>query len=360
MAGEDRWADGDLTAGAAEAEPVADDVSPDPRQAELYAALQAEPWRFHFYQAVRRLEALHPDRPRFGRSHRLREDPVRFGQEPSLAFAPSTLAGLQVDAHGVPRLDTFFFGLFGPNGALPLHLTEYARERTRNAGDRTFRRFVDVFHHRMACLFYRAWADAQPAAQHDRPGDDRYALYLGAMLGVGMPAMRGRDALPDFARLHWAGLLAGPTRPAEGLARMLEGFFGMPVRLAQNVGHWIALPPGMQTRLGRTACALGASATLGDRVWDCAGKFRIEFGPVGYADFRRLLPGSPSLKRLVALVRAWVGDELWWDINVVLRQAEVPGTRLDARSGLGWTSWLLSGAASHDAREYVLEPVGIS
>ncbi len=363
MAGDDRWPDDDLSGAEAPPEDAGAPVEvapPDPRQAELYAALEAEPWAFHLYQALRRLEAAHPERPRFGRAQRLREEPVRFGQEPSLAFPPATLAGLRTTRSGLPRLDTFFFGLFGPNGPLPLHLTEYARERSRNANDDTFRRFADVFHHRMACLFYRAWADAQPAVQHDRPDDDRYATYLGALFGHGMPSMRRRDALPDFARLHWAGLLGGPTRPAEGLARMLAGYFGMPVTLVQNVGHWIPLPPAMQSRLGGASCVLGGSATLGDSVWDCAGKFRIELGPVGYQDFTRMLPGSPSLARLVSLVRAWVGDELWWDINVIVRRDEVPGTRLDARSGLGWTSWLLSGRAERDAREYILEPVGMA
>ncbi|MGV8763016.1 type VI secretion system baseplate subunit TssG, partial [Pseudomonas aeruginosa] len=61
----------------------------------------------------------------------------------------------------VPRLDQFFFGLTGPNGPLPLHLTEYARERQRNVNDATFKRFMDVFHHRLLTLFYRAWAEAR-------------------------------------------------------------------------------------------------------------------------------------------------------------------------------------------------------
>ena len=324
-------------------------------RAALYARLAAEPWRFHLYAALRRLEALHPASPRFGHSQRLRDDPLRFGQEPTLAFAPSTLAGFHAAPDRPPRLDTFFLGLFGPNGPLPLHLTDYARDRERNAHDTTFRGFADVFHHRIVTLFYRAWADAQPVTHADRPGDDRFELYVGALMGMGLEALRGRDALPDEARLHWAGLFALPTRPAEGLARILGGFFDMPVTIEECVGHWIHLPEASRSRLGATR--LGGDATLGERVWDCAGKFRVVFGPVGFADFRRLLPGSDSLARLVAIVRAWTGDELWWDVNVILKQAEVPGTRLDGRSGLGWTTWLLGGAATRDAREYVLDPV---
>ena len=78
----------------------------------------------------------------------------------------------------------FFFGLFGPNGPLPLHLSEYAKDRERLYHDSTFRAFADIFHHRMMSLFYRAWADAQPTVAMDRPDEDRFARYAGAVFGL--------------------------------------------------------------------------------------------------------------------------------------------------------------------------------
>ena len=108
--------------------------------------------------------------------------------------------------------------LLGPHGPLPTHLTEYVRDRVRNANDPTFARFLDIFHHRMVTLFYRAWANAQPAVSLDRPGRDRFSFYVGSLFGLGEAMLRERDAVPDFAKLHFAGLLAGPTRPAAGLS----------------------------------------------------------------------------------------------------------------------------------------------
>lgn len=368
MAGENRDPDADLTPDAGgpnearDASATASDghAPLNAERAALYARLAAEPWSFHPYAAMRALEAAHADRPRFGRSARLRDDPIRFSQEPTLAFAPSSLAAFHVERERPPRLDTFFFGVFGPNGPLPLHLTEYARERERNHGDATFRRFADIFHHRMLQLFYRAWADAQPVTHADRPAADRFALYVGALGGMGLDALRGRDVLPDELRLHWAGLMGMPSRPAEGLARLLSGFLEMPVRIEQCVGHWIRMPRATLGRLGGPHAALGVSAALGEQVWDCAGKFRVVVGPVGLDAFRRLLPGERSLDRVRAIVRAWVGDELWWDLNVVLEREQVPGTRLDARSGLGRTTWLLSAEATDDADDYVFEPVSLA
>ncbi len=37
----------------------------------------------------------------------------------------------------------YFFGMFGPNGPLPLHLTEYVRDREKMENDKTFRAFAD-------------------------------------------------------------------------------------------------------------------------------------------------------------------------------------------------------------------------
>lgn len=324
----------------------------------LRARLEAEPWRFHLYAAMRKLEALHADAPRFGRAARPKDEPVRFGQEPSLAFAPSTISAFRRDGARA-RLDQHVLGLFGPNGPLPLHLTEFVHQRERNFHDATFRRFADLFHHRMIELFYRVWAESQPVTHADRPTEDRFAFYVGTIAGHGLDALRDADALPDAARLHWAGLLAMPTRPAEALERVLAGFHGAPVEIEPCVGHWIHLDPAMTTRLGRANERLGATAMLGERVWDCAGKFRVKVGPVGYSVFERFLPGKESLSRLAAIVRTWTGDALAWDLQVVLARDEVPATRLDARSGLGWNTWLLGARATRDAHEYVIDPMAL-
>ena len=124
-----------------------------------------------------------------------------------------------------PRLAVNFFGLFGPNGPLPLHLTEYARNRLRAESDPTLVRFIDLFHHRMLTLFYRVWAAAQPTVSFDRPETDRFALYVGSLFGLGMPSLRNRDAFPDLARLHYAGQLACQTRHPDGLNAMISDYF---------------------------------------------------------------------------------------------------------------------------------------
>jgi len=330
-----------------------DPVDVDRRLHALGAALD-------FFQAVRLIENAHPGRPRVGTSLRPRDDAVRFGQDPTLGFQPGAIAGYapaRTDTGARPRLAVNFLGLCGPDGPLPLHLTEYIRNRVRNHGDGTLVAFLDLFLHRMVALFYRAHASAEPAIGLDRPQEDRYADWVGSLFGAGTPAMRGRDSIDDFARLHFAGLMANRRRPAAGLATILRAYFGVPVEIEQFVGHWMRIPPDQQTRIGIDARGnqVGATCVLGKRVRDCQHRFRIVIGPVGYDDYQRLLPGGASLGRLADWVRSYAGITLAWDVRVVLARAAVPPLALGRRR-LGWTSYLASGPPARDARECVINP----
>ena len=78
---------------------------------------------------------------------------MRLGQLPHLRFPPGDIAGFEPRRCRAARLRTYVFGLFGPHGPLPLHVTAHARERARREQDPTLADFCDVFHHRMLSLF---------------------------------------------------------------------------------------------------------------------------------------------------------------------------------------------------------------
>jgi predicted component of type VI protein secretion system len=58
-----------------------------------------------------------------------------------MIFAPAELAAWWPASGRPARLLVYFFGLLGPNGPLPLHLTEYARERNDTPRTRPSRAF---------------------------------------------------------------------------------------------------------------------------------------------------------------------------------------------------------------------------
>ena len=325
---------------------------------ELLRRLRDEPHKFDFFQAVRLLENAHPGLPRVGTSMRLRDDPIRFAQSPSLSFAPAALASFApADGDAPPTLTQRFFGLFGANGPLPLHMTEYARERARRMpSDRALVRFLDMFHHRLLSLLYRAWAEAQPAVSLDRPDNDPFSRWVGSLAGYGQATLMGRDAVPDGARLAAVGILGRSVHGAEGLERILNDFFRVPVRVHQWQPHWMRLPEDAHSRIGlrNAPVALGQNALIGARVWDCQTRFRIEIGPLTLEQYRRFLPGGESMKRLRDWVLNYVGYELSCEMQLVLRKEEVPAVRLGSGGALGWTSWLGPRRVDEPARDLVL------
>ena len=189
----------------------------------LLQAVQADPSRFDFFALLRRVDALRQQHPRTGQALRPRQEGLRLGQSPDLDFAPAALQQLQLRGDAAPRLVVRFFGLLGPQGPMPLHFTEFVRERLHHHGDATLTHFLDVFHHRLLSLFYRAWAQAQPVVHLDRPHEDRYRAWLAAC--AGLPA--ASPALSPAALAFQAGWFAGTTRHPEALVKVLRQTFGV-------------------------------------------------------------------------------------------------------------------------------------
>jgi type VI secretion system protein ImpH len=296
--------------------------------------------------------------PRLGYATRSADDPIQFCQEPFLGFAPATLqrfVGQKKSAKA--RLMVNFIGLLGPQGPMPLHITDYVHDRELNHDDATLARFLDIFNHRMISLFYRAWACNRQTISHDRPQEDRFSIYIGSLIGIGGESFHNRDEVPDLAKLHFSGHLASQTRHAEGLRAILENYFGIQTSIQEFVGQWIVFPDMYRCRLGRSedTATIGQNAVVGSRVWDCQQKFKILMGPMGLTDYERMLPGGKSFAGLKAWVRNYVGDQLGWELQLILKAEEVPPVRLGQSGRLGWTAWLKSRPFEEDARDLVLE-----
>ena len=321
----------------------------DAELAALFDALQAAPHQFDFFALLRRVESLRPDAPRIGRSVRAAQDALRLGQEPELDFAPAALARFDRGGHVAPRLGVRFFGLLGPQGPMPLHFTEYVRERLHFRNDAAPARFLDVFHHRLLSLYYRAWSQGQPAVQQDRPEDDRFAVWLGASFGLA-PSMRTQGSLPENARLFQAGLLGARSRHAEGLAKLLAQYFDVAVRIETFVAHRLPIDTADRSRLGfarnhlqrsRTSgAALGVNSNAGLRLNDRQSKFRIVLGPMTFARYLRFLPGGSEWRSLRDWVHQYVGLGLLWDVQLALQHGEVPDPRLGRGIPLGVAAWI--------------------
>ncbi|MBV9642062.1 MAG: type VI secretion system baseplate subunit TssG [Verrucomicrobia bacterium] len=323
----------------------------------LAAAMALRPHEFNFFQAVRRLEAEYAAWPRVGTSARLEEDYLRFCQIPSLAFAPSSIESVERAGH-VIRMHVNFLGMFGPNGPLPQQLTDFARDRLRNAHDPTLVRFMDIFHHRMLSFFYRAWASNEKSVDFDRADDARYFDYFGSFFGIGTPSLQDRDSVPDWTKIYFTGRLSSQTRNAEGLKAILTDFFRIPTEVQEFTGYWMKIPTENRCRLGESpeTGSLGINAVAGERKYEVQLKFRIRMGPMELTDLQRLVPIGESFKRLKDWVLNYVNQEFYWDLQCVVKASAVPPISLGEGPMLGWTTWLKSKPFTSDPDDAIFEP----
>jgi type VI secretion system protein ImpH len=348
----------------------------------LSQTLLDEARRFDFFQAVRLLEHMARERA-VEDSHRawrpLGQDwpdreAVRFRALAALSFPTSAIREIRPptgpDAEERPlEMLVTFLGLTGPSGVLPQHYTALLIERIRQR-DFALRDFLDLFHHRLLSLFYRAWQKYRlpfnyEQARLDAAAEDSdpctWSLYC--LVGLGSPSLRHRLAVDDEAFLYYGGHFAHQPRCADSLERLLVDYFGLPVRLEQFHGQWLYLGeddctqfPGEEYPAGRNL-ELGVSLVVGRRVWDVQSKFRLRLGPLTYEQFRGFMPDGDGFGRLCQLTRSYVGSEFDYDVQPVLKRAEVPACRLDSqgpeRRRLGWDTWVRYGEQSRDAEDVV-------
>lgn len=323
--------------------------SPAPGVHPVIREVLQDPHRQDLFQLLRRLDAIDVDAPRIGWAPRAGRERVRIGQPADLSFAPSTVQRTWMGDDGRLHVHQRAFGMLGPNGPLPLHLTEYIRDRSRNQRDHTLQSFLDVFHHRMASLFYRAWATCQATVSRDRPAEDRFSAFAAALVGLADESLLDRDSLDDDARRFHAGRLSCRASNAAGLEMILGDVLGVPARIVEFAGEWVELPERSWCRIGRDpeGATLG-SAVLGRRVNDPQHAFRIRLGPLSHSELLGFLPIGGEFVGLRDWVRTYAERAYAWDVQMIVRAEEVPRTRLGESSWLGWTTWVHTDPPTRD------------
>jgi type VI secretion system protein ImpH len=351
---------------AIEAAHSAADAAAEPQSARavadklerVAALLRADPHSFGFFQAIRLLERLFPERDPVGSSDPAREV-VRLRVNPALGFPASEIQGLDLGADQ-PTMMINFMGLVGPQGVLPHQYSLLVADRLR-ARDAALADFLDLFHHRLLSLFYQAWRRYRFTIAREDGARDPLAAHLRDLIGMGLDTTHERQPFPDEALIHRAGLLAAQARGGVGLEQLLQEFFDVPAEVQQFVGGWYALQPGDRCAIGDEDSAgsqLGGGAVAGDEIWDQQARVRIRLGPLTRAQYDSFLPESPGFASLTALLRYYSHDQFEFEVQLVLRSDDVPAVHLgvapDDAQRLGWTTWIRSAPRTRDADETIL------
>jgi type VI secretion system protein ImpH len=320
--------------------------------------LDAEPYRFEFFQAVRLLSRMYPGRDIAGRFNNPSEEVVRFGAHSDPSFPASEIQAL--DRSQVPaRMRVNFMGLTGPLGMLPLPYTSLVRERLREK-DSSMLDFFDIFNHRIISLFCLAFEKYRFAIPYERGERDRFSHHVLALIGLGTPGLQDRQDVPDDTLLFYSGLLSLHTRSAVALRQLLMDYYNVPVEIEQFVGVWRPVETNSQCSFSEEndySERLGFGAIVGDEIWDQQSRVRIRLGPLTMRQYVDFLPGGEAHRRIRALTAFYAGGEYDMELQLVLKRDEVPPCELNAAEGprLGWTSWVKSAEFTRDPGETILE-----
>jgi type VI secretion system protein ImpH len=370
--------------------------------------LEREPFGFDFFQAIRLLELaasaatqageMQSNNP-VGEDFAPSSEVVRFRVAASQSFPGSSIMAFVPASrvagngkHGVTnsvgspaQMTVSFLGLTGPSGVLPQHYTQRLIDQLHE--DDGMREFFDIFNHRILSQFYRVWKkyhfaiSFEAKSRTEKPIDQRdlgdlftYGLY--SLVGMGTGDLRQRQAFPDRGMLYYAGQFAHNPPTAVSLERMLTAYFGLVSQVNQFQGQWLPLNRDDQTSLasrgdlgggngglGSGNNQLGVTAVAGERVWSIENKFRVRLGPLDYSQFWDLSPTGSQLTHLSQMIRTYVGFDLEFDVQVVLRRDEVPACQLAGDSQvsphLGWNTWIQSMPRQRDAEDAVFQVEGL-
>ncbi|MFP5230383.1 MAG: type VI secretion system baseplate subunit TssG [Acidobacteriota bacterium] len=325
----------------------------------LRSLLEEEPYCIQFFQAVRLLERLYPERNPVGLFVTPSSEVVRFRPVPTFSFPPSEIAGYRSSEDGPAELRVNFMGLSASVGALPDPYTQFLLERAR-AKDNGPGEFFDIFNHRIISLFYRGWQKYRFYIGYERTGagDDVVSEKLLDLVGLGTRGLTGRMDIADEACLYYASLLSQRRPTAQGLKQLLEDYFEIPVIVDQFTGTWNRLPADNLSFLRESGAfceRLGMGTIVGDEVFDQHGTITIRLGPMNFARYQEFLPGAPASVELHAWLRLYTNREFDFIVQLVLQREETPPTQLgaggDEAARLGLVSWIRNRPLERDPDE---------
>ena len=309
--------------------------------------LSTEPAGIEAFELLRRLET--PD-ARFGRAGGPEREPARLGQSARLGFAAADVAEHVPGTEGSPdRVSLNIVGLLGPEGPMPLHLTRWVLERQSNrwfaggvegaTSDTAFLDFANMLQHRLIALYWRAWADARPEVEFAHVPSGRFPAMLRALAGTGLSRHPADDHAREAAKVRHATSLAQAVQGPERLLSYLSDVASAPVHLVEFVGTWTDVPTVLQTRLGCAHSQLGRSTLIGSRVYERQATAELRVGPMPLDGFLAHLDDATVRCELRHAILFAMGQELAFDLRLVLAADAVPEARLGS-CRLGRTTWL--------------------
>ncbi len=286
-------------------------------------------------------------------------DELTVGSHSGARPTPVAIGGYRSKS-GKAELRSAFAPIVGPLGSLPPSYSELQQREERNRS-KALTSFFNLFAARFSELFVSAtekYRLARGLRWAQNRENNAFRKTLLSLTGFGTTGLSAKVGVKEDVLLRFSGLLSNRNRNATALTSMLQEFTGLPFTVEQFRRRWVPLPVHEQSQFGQSGgLRLGQNVTAGSAIEDFSGSFRIVLGPVGYADYLALTPGSKRLAEIFAVARLFVGSGFDFDVQVILKKEDVPFCQLgqaDAPARLGWNSWARLAPATKDSTDAIV------
>ncbi|WP_239536168.1 type VI secretion system baseplate subunit TssG [Dyella kyungheensis] len=313
--------------------------------ADLANVLLEDARNHNFFRLIEQLHGLHGDDLESIDAIEPEHQRIRLSSYAGLGFPASdiTLAErMPAGARSNYRVQASFFGLHGPDSPLPsYYLDRLAYEHGQGMGIRPA--FLDFFNHRLLTLLHQAWRKYRYYVRFQREARDGFSRYIFALIGLNDEELRGATPIPWSRLLSYAGLIASRSRSPSVVGGIIAHCFDVPaVHIREFEHRYMHVPEQQRLSLGKRCGTLGDDFVIGSRVRTRHSKFSIVISDLDQSRFREFLPSGVNFERLRKLIEFLLRDPSAYDLELGLRQEEVPPFNLgkDQGSHLGWTSFV--------------------
>lgn len=308
---------------------------------------------YNFFQLVHLLRRISRVRPKDAGTHP-KNDVIRFRPSASVVFPATDVKRVEWSGKDTDPITIVasFMGLYGFDSPLPAYFSSDIVLHPHVTNH--LKSFLDIFNNRLYSFYYRAWEKYRPAQMIRKDGADDSTRRFLAVAGLAPETQTSHSPGEALRLAAFAGQLGCVVRSADGLRNLLRGVFpGVQVQIEENIPRWVWLSERM--RLGKpvlhTGAVLGETATIGEKIQDLSGKFRIVLGPLDLNQFESCLPGGGRAIQIQSVVDHFVTDFLDYDVKLRLISQEVPTMVLgDPKRKLGLNTWLRQPTSKYSSR----------
>lgn len=323
----------------------------------LREAFEHQAYTFEFDQAVKLLEALEDNTVPLGETFSINSEALTIKSRIYLSAPPSDIYDIRLPSNTNGFKTTIrinFLGVAGIQGPLPIPYTDAILDRLRHK-DTTARDFLDIFNHRLASILHRIRKKHWIGLDRSPPYETTVGRDLLSLTGMASGFLKTKT-VPPHDLIYYSGLYWQQPRSPIALRQILSHYFNTDSKIYSHQGGWVNVPEEHWTYLGTTNNTLGSTTMMGTKTWDVNQNIQVKLGPLNIDQVRSFLKNGDAYPKLIEMLQLYLPTGYKFSIKLLVKAKDVQATKLDGKSYLGWTSWLLSKPAIQDDEQIRLYP----